>query len=272
MEKSIIAALYAQVDLLSAAAQKAGVTPSELCELSNAMAKIAETLKNSLALDMFYPPSSEPSNKTTMTTLTTKTTKEIQWPEIKAAAKSGTLTIGDEIRFTLKNGVDTSVTVADVTGGRAYLVFTDLVDRRPMYEKFPNDRLSWKGSDLRKWANKEFISELPDELLAIIIPREITQTIGGEKMSTNDILWAPSATELFGRKEWAAGDDLAEKQFPIFKTERSRVKMVGDETWRYWTRSPTTSVATYFAIANTDGSFGNYAAGNASGVCLGLCV
>lgn len=37
-------------------------------------------------------------------------------------------------------------------------------------------------------------------------------------------------------------------------------------------RSPNTSNATNFAIANTDGSFNNNNASNSNGVCLGLCI
>lgn len=207
-----------------------------------------------------------------MTTLTTKETRATAWTEIKAAAEGGALTEGAEIGFTLKSGAAASLTVAAVRGGRAYLVFTDCVARRPMYAKIPRGRVSWKGSDLRRWANEEFLKELPDELAAIIVPRDIVQTVGGEALETCDLLWAPSVTEMFGRDEWDAGDDESEAQFPIFKDERARVKMLDGKTWWYWLRSPSAGSATYFRFVNSDGSGNNNYASNSYGVCLGLCV
>ena len=207
-----------------------------------------------------------------MATFTTKTARKIEWAEIKAAAEGGTLTEGDEVAFTLKSGAAASLTVAAVRGGRAYLVFTDCVAKRPMYEKMPRGSVSWKSSDLRRWANEEFLKELPDELAAIIIPRGIVQTVDGEVLETRDLLWAPSVTEMFGRDRWAEGDDENETQFPIFKTERARVKMIGAETWWYWLRSLYTGNATIFRGVYSDGSSGSSYASYSSGVCLGLCV
>lgn len=207
-----------------------------------------------------------------MTTLTTKETKEIQWQEIKAAAESGELKEGDEIHFLLKSGTPASLMITELDNGKICLVFTDCVARRPMYEKLPSGRVSWKDSDLRRWANEEFIKELPDGLASIIIPRKIVQTVGDETLETQDKLWVPSATELFGRDDGAAADDPNEAQLPIFKTERDRVKMLGGQTWWYWTRSPYLGNTANFRSVNTDGTSYYLPASISYGVCLGLYV
>ena len=140
-----------------------------------------------------------------------------------------------------------------------------------MYDNWPDRPVSWKESDLRRWANEEFIKRLPDELVEIIAPRDIVQIIKGERMETRDSLWAPSYTEVFGKSPYAP-DDEAEEQFPIFTTERGRVRMIDGETYPWWSRSPSTGGSTYFSCISSSGSNYNYAASISYGVVLGLCV
>lgn len=178
---------------------------------------------------------------------------------------------GAEIGFALKSGEGVSLTVAAAKDGRAFLVFSDCVARLPMYDEWPDRPVSWKESDLRRWANEDFIKKLPDELVEIITPRDIVQIVNGERMETRDSLWAPSCTEIFGKSRWAA-DDEAEEQFPIFTTERGRVRMIDGETWPWWTRSPNTGSSTGFRCVLSDGSHNSSAASYSYGVVLGLCV
>lgn len=206
-----------------------------------------------------------------MATLITKERKEIKWDEIKAAAQRGELPEEAEIGFTLKSGESVSVTVAALKDGRVHLVLSDLVAIRPMYPEWPVRPVSWKESSLRRWANEEFIKKLPDELVNIITPRHIVQTIKGERMETRDLLWAPSYTEVFGKSPYAP-DDEAEEQFPIFKTERGRVKMIDGETYPWWSRSPDTGNSTAFHCVGSSGSYYYYTASGSDGVVLGLCV
>lgn len=206
-----------------------------------------------------------------MAILTTKKREEIKWDEIKAAAQRGELPEGAEIAFTLKSGESVSLTVTITKDKRTALVFSDCVASLPMYDEWPDRPVSWKESDLRRWANEEFIKKLPDELVEIITPRDIVQIINGERMETRDLLWAPSSTEIFGKSRWAA-DDEAEEQFPIFATERGRVRMIDGETWPWWTRSPGTGSATYFIFVSSSGSNNSNGASGSYGVCLGLFV
>lgn len=208
-----------------------------------------------------------------MATLTIKKQEEIKWDEVKAAVQRGELPEEAEIGFTLKSGESVSLTVTAPKDGRAYLVFSDLTAILPMYDEWPDRPVSWKESSLRRWANEDFIKKLPDELVNIIIPRDIVQTVKGERMESRDFLWTPSYTEVFGEgSRWAEVDDEAEEQFPIFATERGRVKMFDGETWPWATRSPYVNSSTYFVYVISSGSGNNFGASYSCGVCLGLCI
>ncbi len=276
MMKEANTILHGQLELLSEASEKKGRTPYELCLLSGSMVSISRTLfecgatKETFAAT--HPTQSINQSINALPTLTTKTTRELQWAEIKEAAECGALRVGSEIRFALKNGTHTSVTVADIKDGRVCLITTDCVAERPMYENLPDKPVSWKESDLRRWANEEFVKELPDDLASIIVSRKIMQMVGGETLETDDMLWAPSATELFGRQDWTSGDDQNEAQFPIFKTEKNRVKTLNNETWWYWTRSPRVNSATSFRVVTSSGANNSNIATSSYGVCLGLCI
>lgn len=90
--------------------------------------------------------------------------------------------------------------------------------------------------------------------MSIITPRAIRQTIKGEELVTTDLLWLHSATEFFGRKPWADGDDPTEEQLPVYKTERDRVKMWNGQTWPHYTRSAYSGNGSDFCLVYTDGT------------------
>lgn len=80
---------------------------------------------------------------------------------------------------------------------------------------------------------------------------------------TTDLLWLHSATEFFGRKPWADGDDPTEEQLPVYKTERDRVKMWNGQTWPHYTRSAYSGGSNTFCLVGTDGYAGyDYASGS----------
>lgn len=81
-------------------------------------------------------------------------------------------------------------------------------------------------SEMRLWLNGTIIHMLPDELREMIVPRRIVQTVDGERLESEDKLWLPSFTEMFGKEgveDWAPAD-TDETQLELFRTERSRVK------------------------------------------------
>lgn len=194
-----------------------------------------------------------------MAIITKRTEKEITWEEITAAKEAGALdkllAERDVIRFNLLDGTEASVIMEKVEPGRVWAGFVDGVAERAMYDQITMP-VSWKGSTARRWLNDEFIKLLPEGLRAAITPRTIRQTVKGEELVTTDLLWLHSVTELFGRKDYAAGDDPSEEQLPIYRTERDRVKMWNGQTYPHFTRSVYASDSTYFCLVYTDGTAG----------------
>lgn len=140
---------------------------------------------------------------------------------------------------------------------------------------YATNKGGWKDSAMRKWLNEDVLLRLPKELQAMIVPRTIRQKINDEEVQTQDKLWLPSFTEMFGAKaaaEWASGD-LGDEQFELFDSERSRVKEVpGRGTWWYWLRSPYGGYSTLFCIVFSSGSAAYYSASIAYGVAFGFCL
>lgn len=193
----------------------------------------------------------------TMATIIKQTKEEINWAEIARARELGALdkllAERDVIRFKLRSGTEAAIMVEKVEPGRVWMGFVDGVAERPMYNRLVRP-VSWKESDARKWCNTDLAQDLPEDLVSIITPRTIRQTIKGEELVTTDLLWLHSVTELFGRKPWADGDDPAEEQLPVYKTERDRVKMWDGQTWPHYTRSALSSYGTIFCLVGTDGT------------------
>ena len=128
---------------------------------------------------------------------------------------------------------------------------------------------------MRKWLNEDVLPRLPKELQAMVVPRTIRQKINGEEVQTQDKLWLPSFTEMFGAEaaaEWTTGD-LGDEQFELFDSERSRVKEVpGRGTWWYWLRSPDGSDSAYVCSVNSNGNADYDYASYAYGVAFGFCL
>lgn len=196
-----------------------------------------------------------------MATIIKQAKEEINWAEIARVREMGALdkllAERDVIRFHLRSGAEVAIMVEKVEPGRAWMGFVDGVAERPMYGRIVRP-VSWKESDARKWCNTNLVQDLPEELVAIITPHAIRQTIKGEELVTTDLLWLHSVTEFFWRKSWADGDDPMEEQLPVYKTERDRVKMWNGETWPHYTRSAYSSNGYNFCRVNTDGTPNSY--------------
>lgn len=227
------------------------------------------------------------------------TTVPTSWVEIKEAAKNGMLhellTLGDELPITLKTGEEVTLQLADMTMGdrpvegvmnapstqpagicRPCFVLKDCMkDEKPMNKRATNEG-GWGKSFMREWLNGTVFHMLPDELQEIIVPRAIRQKLGEETVETQDKLWLPSCTEMFGAecaRDWAPEDDEDEQQLQLYKTEHSRVKECGDEgTWWYWLRSPSGSNSTHFYYVTSNGTADYYNASTSIGVAFGFCL
>ena len=140
---------------------------------------------------------------------------------------------------------------------------------------YATNKGGWKDSAMRKWLNEDVLPRLPKELQAMVVPRTIRQKINGEEVQTQDKLWLPSFTEMFGKEgaeDWAPAD-TDETQLELFSTERSRVKeRPGSGTWWYWERSPYGSNSARFCDVGSNGSANYSYASYAIGVAFGFCL
>lgn len=207
-------------------------------------------------------------------------TSEIEWNTIKKAQADGKLQellqVGDELDITLKTGEELTAQVVHVTKeGRVMVVLKDCMEKMHAMNDYVTNEGGWKDSAMRKWLNEDVLPRLPKELQAMVVPRTIRQKINGEEVQTQDKLWLPSFTEMFGAEaaaEWTTGD-LGDEQFELFDSERSRVKEVpGRGTWWYWLRSPDGSTSARFCRVNSYGNAYYSYAGFASGVAFGFCL
>ena len=160
--------------------------------------------------------------------------------------------------------------ILDVTCGAKTIWFNKnhpaavYCDKRREY-----DTKLWESADGKK---ERFITVDPDlqcdftslaqEWRAIFKPRQIVEIIDGERVEYADLMWLPSATDVFGPSEDGYWKDEGDNfQLPIFEKERDRVKECGDNgTYPYWLRSVHASNTSDFRYVSTSGSsFSSYA-------------
>lgn len=212
-------------------------------------------------------------------TVETVSKKETTWADIKAAVEAGEpeklLKVGDRIPFTTKHGKEYAVLVAHIKDGKVYFVLDDAYAKYHMKKALKDGQLlSWSESDMREYLKTTILPDLPDDMVAAISTRMIKQRIGGKDFFTEDKLWLPSYTELFGD----TGDDNYpsdgedEFRFDIFKDEKSRVRQFDGETDWWWTRTPRAGSSTGFRYVGTSGNANSSHATITNSVCFGFCV
>lgn len=196
------------------------------------------------------------------------------WILIKKAIMNGdaasVLSIGDKITTVLKDGQTVQFTVAAINPygeNEVAFVMEDCLAADSVMNAECHNKGGWYGSDLRTKLNTEILALLPDELVAVIKPRKITQLIKGEEFTSVDKLWIPSYTELFGG-DYAV--DQGDVHFPLFFTPKSRVKnRNGDYEW-YWTRSASSTGS--FGYVDSAGYYSSGYAYVSCGVALGFLI
>ena len=198
------------------------------------------------------------------------------WILIKKAIMNGdaasVLSIGDKITTVLKDGQTVQFTVAAINPygeNEVAFVMEDCLAADSVMNAECHNKGGWYGSDLCTKLNTEILALLPDELVAAIKPRQITQLIEGKEFTSVDKLWIPSYTELFGG-DYAV--DQGDVHFPLFQTPKSRVKnRNGDYEW-YWTRTPRASSSTGFCGVGSNGTSTSNSAHYSYGVAFGFLI
>lgn len=193
--------------------------------------------------------------------ITRRFSSRSRWQDIARELRVGNdgyLSVGDEITCKLKNGEDVVFQVAALNPYKentAILISKDCVVRKSM-------------NDLRNCLDTELYDLLPDDLKEIIVPRTVTNKINRRNVSTTSKLWLPSRTEVFG-DNWRT--DIGDVHFPIFDTDRSRVKNFNKQYCWWWMRSPwyEDDSSSFCSVHSLGTAYHGYA--SSSNICAPLC-
>ena len=129
----------------------------------------------------------------------------------------------------------------------------------------------YKGTELRKWLNGEYINELDEIKRYIRSVKKLCRTSDNTPYEVTDKLWLFSESELFGSAIYSPGEEGA--RYEAFATSKDRVCTdEDDDTVWYWERSPYSSNSTYFCGVGASGTANGANASYTIGVALGFCV
>ena len=123
---------------------------------------------------------------------------------------------------------------------------------------------------MRKHLIDDIVPLLPDELVSVIKPRTIIQKYNNAEYKSTDLIWTPSRTEIVGPYDYFKDIDFGDIHFDFFSDEKSRVKMLGDETYFWWLRSANSG--TNFCNVNYNGTSTSSNASNSIGVVFGFLI
>ena len=213
-----------------------------------------------------------------------KTTERSSWAAIAEEIQSGhayrAVSVGDEIPFRLKNGENVVAVAAHENpywnNSMAFVIKECLKDRCQMNATNTN-RGGYAATKMRKHLIEDIVPLLPDELVSVIKPRTIVQKYNptdidglGAEYKSSDLIWIPSRTEIVGPHEYFKDIDYGDTHFDFFINEKSRVKMLGDETYSWWLRSASSGY-TFYTVANSGGGTSNGASAS-NGVVFGFLI
>jgi hypothetical protein len=206
--------------------------------------------------------------------LTIPTTKTIQdYSELKNAE----LPIGAKVDITLKNNdvITFELAAVNIYGASKIWVTADCYGRHRMKDNW-NDKAVYGTSEGLRHLTEDILPLLPDKLQDLIIERELHQKLSDKDGAYGCVckLWHLSTTEI------GAADseeynilDMGDIPFPLYNTEKSRVKECEDKgTYPYDLRSATPSSSTIFDHVVSYGALGSIYAADTYGVCFGFCI
>lgn len=178
-----------------------------------------------------------------------------------------------EIDIPMDDGKTVTVVVAHVTPTTARIVFKDYYDAHKMNETNTNKGGYYKSA-MRKHILEDILPRIAKEWREVMVPRKLVEIIDDERAEYSDLLWLPSATDMFGKPNgrwWKEEEDSF--QLPIFLRERDRAKELGDKGTAWgWLRSPCYDDDYEFCIVYTAGNAYYINADCACGVAPGFDV
>ena len=185
--------------------------------------------------------------------------EDISPEDLKTAVEEGNVdevvSPYDEIDIPLDTGGAVTVVCAYSGPNTARFIFKDCWDETVMNDEATNKGGYYKSKG-RAHVLVDILPHIVQEWRELMKPRKMVEEIDGERLEYADLMWLPSATDIFGTPEGCWWKDLDDSfQLPIFQKERERVKECGDEgTYPYWLRSVDASASAYFCIVYASGS------------------
>lgn len=206
--------------------------------------------------------------------LTRRVSQEIDFEHMIEAINAGraaeVVEPWDELEIPLESGQTvTAVCAGYISDYRARFVLKDRLEDHRMNDR-PTNKGGYYRSEGRRYVLEDILPLFPAWLREAMKPRNMVETIDGERHEYADTLWIPSATDVFGPGDWWNKEPDSE-QLEIFKTERGRVKEVAERgTYPYWLRSPSRSSSTYFVLVTGGGTVSYGHASRSRGVAPGF--
>lgn len=179
----------------------------------------------------------------------------------------------DEIEIPLDTGGSVTVVCGYSDSHTARFVMKDCWDEAVMNEEATN-KTGYYASKGRQHVLEDILPHIDPEWRELFKLRHLTEIIDGEKVEYDDLMWLPSATDVFGPSEDGYWKDIDDSfQLPIFAKERDRVKECGDEgTYPYWLRSVSATATNLFRYVNTGGGSFNGSAYPSYGFAPGFDI
>lgn len=179
----------------------------------------------------------------------------------------------DEIEIPLDTGGSVTVVCGYSDSHTARFVMKDCWDEAVMNEENTNKTGYFKSRG-RAHVLADILPHIAQEWREIFKPRQMVEIIDGERVEYADLMWLPSATDVFGPSEDGYWKDEGDNfQLPIFEKERDRVKECGDEgTCVWWLRSVNASITTTFRHVNASGGSSGNLAINSLGFAPGFDI
>lgn len=185
--------------------------------------------------------------------ITVRRTTEHQttWKDIKKAASNGTLDSilksGDLLPLVLKDGSNIGLIVGRDETGKTYFVFQRALCSGAHSDDVPCEEAPvWRDSSIRNRDVEYVLNLMPKYIRDVIAPTKIVQCVHGKRIETEDLLFIPSRTQIFGKIDDCNSEQEPEDtQIDVFKDPRNRIvtfslqdnKYKQQEHILWWTRT-----------------------------------
>ena len=157
----------------------------------------------------------------------------------------------DEIDIPIDTGENITVICGYSYIDSARFVFKNCWDMDGMNDEATNEG-GYYNSKGRAHILTDILPHITQEWREIMKPRKMIEKTDNGMIEYEDLMWLPSATDVFGPSEKGYWKDLDDSfQLSIFKHERDRIKECGSKGMihPYWLRSATITPHSFFDVS-----------------------